>query len=306
MGNYNIGIDIGSTTCKLAVLQDGKLINKRINAICASPLSTVKNMFKELPIKNTEIESIGVTGSARDLIAKYLHTNHTKSEIISHTYGTLHSIRNVNTIIEIGGQDSKLILLENRVIKDFRMNSVCAAGTGSFLEWQAKRLGLTMEEFDKCALKAKKSINVNGRCSVFIESSIINMQRTGESINNIAYSICMCLAQNYLNELGRNAKLIEPIIFQGGVAKLRAMKKAFESILNCKIIVEEDCQLKGALGIALLAKKEGNTICKNFELKDYKTSILNCNGCDRKCTLTEYTSNDKKDKFIVGGKCGKY
>ena len=186
------------------------------------------------------------------------------------------------------------------------MNSVCAAGTGAFLEWQAKRLGLSIEEFDQCAMKADKCINVNGRCSVFIESSIINLQRTGESINNIAYSICMCLAQNYLNEICRNSNLESPIVFQGGVAKLKSMKKAFEELLKKEIIFEDDCQLKGALGIALLASKDQNIEDFAFELKNYTTSIMECNGCERKCQLTKYTSDNNEDSFVVGGKCGKY
>ena len=194
------------------------------------------------------------------------------------------------------------------------MNSVCAAGTGSFLQWQARRMGTTIEEFDELAIKADKELDINGRCTVFIESSVINLQRRGESRENIAYAICLCLARNYLNELCKSDDVRDRISFQGGVARSRGMKRAFEQILGKKISVDEHCQVFGALGVAMLVRRATNSegvdsrfteVC-DFKIDDYKSESFVCSDCNRKCSLLRYKGINTDEEFVVGGRCGKY
>ena len=134
------------------------------------------------------------------------------------------------------------------------------------------------------------------------------------SLSYIAYSICLCLAHNYLSELCKTENLVAPIVFQGGVARLKGMKRAFESILKQEIIVDEQCQLFGALGVAMLAQKRGDYNIENigslkrnkFVIEDYKTESFYCNDCNRNCNLVRYFSTNTEESFIIGGRCGKY
>lgn len=309
--NYYLGIDIGSTTCKLVMIDENEeIINKQIIPIMSQPLETLKEAFDNFDYKRWNICNIGVTGSSRTLVAKYLKTDVVKSEIIAHTYATMKYVENVGTIFEIGGQDSKYISIDDGIISDYKMNSVCAAGTGSFLQWQAEKMGLDMEKFDMFALDSNKRINVNGRCTVFIESALVNLKRMGESKEDIAHAICLCLAHNYISEMCKTENLKEPIVFQGGVARLKAMKKAFEEVLDKRIIVNENCQYMGAIGVAMLAAKEKSVIgeinLSMNNLDNYEKRLLKCHDCQRECDIVEYFFEAKQDRFIVGGKCGKY
>ncbi len=311
---YYMGIDMGSTACKLVIVDDnGEIVKSTVSQIQGEPISTMREICNKILEDNIPIRAIGVTGSARNLIAKCLKTDFTKSEIIAHAYAAINKKNDVKTIIEIGGQDSKFICIENDAVSEFKMNSVCAAGTGSFLQWQAERLGLSIEEFDRLAMKADKQLEINGRCTVFIESSVVSLQRRGESKANIAYSICLCLAKNYMSELCKSGSMKQPIVFQGGVAKLKGMRRAFESVLGCEVVVFEESQLQGAIGIALLVKDSCKDTCEDakilgldFTVENYTTESFSCDGCNRNCILVRYKSMDSADEFIVGGRCGRY
>jgi predicted CoA-substrate-specific enzyme activase len=129
---------------------------------------------------------------------------------------------NVKTIIEIGGQDSKIILIKNGVVSDFAMNTVCAAGTGSFLDRQAERLGIPIEAFGDYALKADSPVRIAGRCAVFAESDMIHKQQLGYHESNIIMGLCEALVRNYLNNVGKGKEIVQKVFFQGGVAATRA------------------------------------------------------------------------------------
>lgn len=307
---YYLGIDIGSTTCKAVVIDElERIVNKVVVPIVSQPIETINDVLEKIKYNEWKFNNIGVTGSSRNLVAKYLKTTFVKSEIISHTYATMKQQGDVKTIIEIGGQDSKFISLQNGIISEFKMNSVCAAGTGSFLQWQAGKLGISMEEFDELSMRSKKKIDVNGRCTVFIESALINLKRMGETREDIAYAICRCLVNNYISEMCKIENLQEPIVFQGGVAKLCGMKKAFEEVLGKEVMVYEDCQFMGAIGVALLSMKENSekTIDPHIEkMERYTKELLVCKDCQRECDIIKYIFEENGESFIVGGKCGKY
>ncbi len=294
-----LGVDIGSISTKGVIIDDS-------NNILASsylwtegnPIMAVKKLLKELKtkIKDKDIEIVGVgtTGSARKLIGAMLGANVVKNEITAHAIGTLSLYPDIRTIIEIGGQDSKIILIKDGIVVDYAMNTLCAAGTGSFLASQAKRLGVEVEEFGNIALQSKKPALIAARCTVFAESDLVHKLQTGNSKEDIIAGLCYSVANNYLNNVARGKKIEKPIIFQGGVSKNIGVKKAFEDILQCDIKTDANGHLMGALGVAILAKKE-EEITFNFEIieNDYKTTAINCGRCPNNCEIICIRKNNE-------------
>ena len=166
------------------------------------------------------------------------------------------------------------------------MNSLCAAGTGAFLSSQAKRLGINVEDFGNIALTSKNPTPIAARCTVFAESYLVHKAQMGYNKNDIVAGLCKSVALNYLNNVAKGKKIKEPIIFQGGVSKNIGVKKAFEEILNTNIITDENGHLMGALGVAILSKKE-KEIDFDFNIIDYnyKTTSNFCNKCPNNCEI---------------------
>ena len=238
--------------------------------------------------------------SARKLIGLLLKANIVKNEITAHAVGTLTFYPNVRTILEIGGQDSKIILIKNGIITNYAMNTLCAAGTGSFLSSQAKRLGLDVSEFGAYALKSKNPVKIAARCTVFAESDLVHKAQVGYPIEDIVAGLCKSIVLNYLN-------IESPIIFQGGVSKNVGVIKYFKEILGEDIIVDENGHLMGAIGIAVLARK--NKIGKTYSLElsniAFDTKAIECGRCPNNCELLKiYRNNELVDSW--GSKCGKY
>ncbi|KXZ39675.1 CoA-substrate-specific enzyme activase, putative [Alkalithermobacter thermoalcaliphilus JW-YL-7 = DSM 7308] len=261
--------------------------------------------------QKVKISGVGSTGSGRDLASVMVGADVVKNEITAHAVAALNFIPDVKTILEIGGQDSKIILIRNNVISDFAMNTVCAAGTGSFLDRQAARLGIPIEEFGKKALNSKTKVRIAGRCAVFAESDMIHKQQLGYSQEDIINGLCEALVRNYLNNLAKGKEILSPVVFQGGVAANVGIKKAFENALNCEIYVPEHYNVMGALGAALLAKKEventGKTNFLGFEIADsnFKVSGFECDHCPNVCEVVGIYKDDELSARW-GDKCGKW
>lgn len=245
----------------------------------------LKHLKKNMP-KNYNIVGLGTTGSARKLIGTILGANIIKNEITAHAIGTLSKYPDVKTIIEIGGQDSKIILIKDKVVIDYAMNTLCAAGTGSFLSSQAKRLDIPVEEFGHIALKSKNPTPIAARCTVFAESDLVHKAQMGHKKEDIVAGLCKSVALNYLNNVGKGKKILSPIIFQGGVSKNIGVIKAFEKILDEKIITDENGHLMGALGVAILSKKEPEINFSFNIIEDkFETTSINCSGCPNNCEI---------------------
>jgi predicted CoA-substrate-specific enzyme activase len=253
-----LGLDAGSVSTKAVALSlNGEILTSAYLPTAADPLSASKQALDEIKRQVVgEILSIAVTGSARELVGEQLGATVIKNEITCQALAAAHLVPNARTVIEIGGQDSKLIILRDGLVHDFAMNTVCAAGTGSFLEHQAGRLHLSMEDFASRALESTSPIKVTGRCTVFAESDMVHAQQTGAKPADIIYGLCLALARNFLADAGRNRPIEPPIVFQGGVAKNAGMVKAFRETLGFEIIVPESPELSGALGAALLLKRD--------------------------------------------------
>ena len=306
-----LGVDIGSISTKGVIIdENNKIIVSNYIWTEGNPKEAVKklidNLKKELP-KNYKVKAIGTTGSARKLIGLMLNANVVKNEITAHAVGTLSIHPDVRTILEIGGQDSKIILLNNKIITNYAMNTLCAAGTGAFLSSQAKRLGIEVEEFGKYALKSKNPVKIAARCTVFAESDLVHKANVGYPKEDIIAGLCKSIVLNYLNNVGKGKKIESPIVFQGGVSKNEGVVKYFKEILKKDIIVDKNGHLMGAIGIAVLAKN--NKTGKEYSLEinniKFETKAFECNHCPNNCELLRIYKN-KKLIDSWGSKCGKY
>ena len=303
-----LGIDIGSISTKGVVIDsDHKIISSCYLWTEGNPIGAVKKVLaKILKIDaDYKIVGVGTTGSARKLIGSILGANVVKNEITAHAIGTSTFCEDVRTIIEIGGQDSKIILLEDGIVTDYAMNTLCAAGTGSFLSSQAYRLGVKVEDFGTIALKSKNPALLAARCTVFAESDLVHKAQIGYSKEDIIAGLCNSVALNYLNNVAKGKKIEEPIIFQGGVSKNIGVKKAFEKILQKEIQTLDNGHLMGAIGVAVLSMQEQEKTY-TFDLDDFsfETSSVNCNRCPNNCEIIMV----KKNKKLIdswGNRCEK-
>lgn len=297
-----LGIDVGSVTTKFALLdRDGELITHNYLLTQGKPIAMVQEglsqIRRQLPA-GVEIRGTGTTGSARYLAGVIVGADIIKNEITSHAVATLHYVPEVQTILEIGGQDSKIIIIRDGVVTDFGMNTVCAAGTGSFLDHQALRLNMSITEFSVRALTSKNPVRIAGRCTVFGESDMIHKQQMGNPIEDILYGLCQALVRNYLNNVGSGKDIRQPIVFQGGVAFNQAIVKAFCEELRAEVTVPPHHEVMGAIGVALLVKEEmaqnhDPSKFKGFGVSnvEYRTSSFECNSCPNLCEITQISTN---------------
>jgi len=260
-----LGIDIGSVSLNVAVVDaDGKLVEGHYERTDGQPLPRLLETLRRLEPTVPEAAICG-TGSGRPLLADLLGVP-VQNEIVAHAWGAVRFHPEARTVIEIGGQDSKLILLEGRndgrpLIADHAMNEICAAGTGSFLDQQAARLGVDIDgEFGALALRSEHPAAIAGRCSVFAKTDMIHLQQEGYPKEDIIAGLCYALARNYLSNLARGRRLDPPVLFQGGVAANGGVVRAFEHLLDLGrggLIIPEHYRLMGAIGAALIARADG-------------------------------------------------
>ena len=306
-----LGIDIGSISTKGVIIDsDDKIIASSYLYTEGSPINAVKRLISELKkqinLKEYKVVSVGTTGSARKLIGTILNASVIKNEITAHAVGTTSIIPNVRTIFEIGGQDSKIILLEDGIVNDYAMNTLCAAGTGSFLSSQAKRLGISVEDFGRIALLSENPTNIAARCTVFAESDLVHKAQMRHKKEDIIAGLCNAVVSNYLNNVGKGKKIKSPIVFQGGVSKNIGVIKAFEEATGEKIIVDSNSHLMGALGVAILAKKNKKESDFSFDIEEinFETKGINCHRCSNNCEII-CVSKDNKIIDAWGNRCEK-
>jgi predicted CoA-substrate-specific enzyme activase len=308
-----LGIDVGSVTTKLAALdEEDRLVSSLYLRTQGKPIAMVqqglRQIAKGLP-SDTQIKGAGTTGSARYLAGVMVSADVIKNEITSQAVAALHFLPDVQTVIEIGGQDSKIIMIRNGIVTDFGMNTVCAAGTGSFLDQQAQRLDVRIEDFGRRALQSKKPVRIAGRCTVFAESDMIHKQQIGHRIDDIIYGLCQALVRNYLNNVGLGKEILPPIVFQGGVAFNQGIVRAFEETLGIQVIVPPQHEVMGAIGAALLAHEEiaihgDGTRFKGLGVAEanFRTSSFECKACPSVCEIAQVFL-DGKVLARWGGRC---
>ena len=304
-----LGIDIGSISTKGVVIdQDNNILAKEYLWTEGDPMGAVKRLLKaleaQLKEQDVQIVSVGTTGSARKLIGVMTGASVVKNEITAHAIGTTTVHPDVRTIFEIGGQDSKIVIIENGFVTDYAMNTLCAAGTGSFLSSQAHRLGVSVEDFGEIALTSKKPTNIAARCTVFAESDLVHKAQIGHKKEDIIAGLCKAVVANYLNNIGKGKKIMPPIVFQGGVSKNVGVKKAFEDAVGHEVIVDKNGHLMGAFGVAVLARRSGKERPFSFDTADieFRTRGFECGKCANHCEIIcVYREDELIDAW--GNKC---
>ncbi|HZK44033.1 MAG TPA: acyl-CoA dehydratase activase [Syntrophomonadaceae bacterium] len=314
--HYFLGVDIGSVSSNFVLLNKNfEITHKVYMRTQGNPVQAIKDGYagiKEELGDIGQISGVGSTGSGRNLADMLLGADIVKNEITAHGVAALHLYPNVRTIIEIGGQDSKMILLKDAIVHDFAMNTVCAAGTGSFLDQQASRLNIPIEQFGEKAVMSRHPVRIAGRCGVFAESDMIHKQQMGYSIEDILMGLCEALVRNYLSNVAKGKKIEPPIVFQGGVAANIGLKIAFEKVLGLPIEVAEHHNVMGAVGAAILAKEQVG-IMKRTKFKgdkfisegNFKSNSFECKGCPNLCEVIGI----KRDEEILaywGDRCKKW
>ena len=312
---YYMGVDVGSVSTDIVIVDENmNLLESLYLRTKGRPINAIQEGLKSLKGKydDKDIAAVGTTGSGRQIAASVIGADVVKNEITSHAVAALHLDPDVKTIIEIGGQDSKIILLQNGVVLDFAMNTVCAAGTGSFLDRQASRLDIPIDEFGNYALKSTCPARIAGRCAVFAESDMIHKQQMGCSNSDIIKGLCNALVRNYLNNVAKGKEIHPKIFFQGGVAANIGMKNAFEEALGEEISVPQNFKVMGAIGAAILAKEnieKNNTSTKfnGFDLTDidFVSKSFECTGCPNRCEVVKILGSKKIIGFF-GGRCERW
>lgn len=308
-----LGIDVGSVSTNIVILDEQAEVQDTLYIRTQGrPIEAVQLGLRRIYERNCNlvVRGVGTTGSARVLTGVVVGADSIKNEITAHALAAMHLIPDVKTVMEIGGQDSKIIIMHDGIVTDFAMNTVCAAGTGSFLDQQAARLNIPIEQFGNIALKSQSPVRIAGRCAVFAESDMIHKQQAGHLVPDILQGLCQALVRNYLNNVGKGKTIKEPILFQGGVAANKGMCRAFEEALHTKIFVPPYYNVMGAIGAALLAKEDINyrpTKFRGFEVTDfsYVPKSFECSGCGNMCEVVEIRLNNR----VVGrwgDRCGKW
>ncbi|MEZ4671737.1 MAG: acyl-CoA dehydratase activase [Anaerolineae bacterium] len=286
-----MGVDIGSISTKAVVLDEAhNILAQDYLWTEGNPIQAVKRLMESIEHQlsaDVSVAAVGTTGSARELIGSVLGAIVIKNEITAHAIGTLAYHPDVHTIFEIGGQDSKIIILDNGVVTDYAMNTLCAAGTGSFLASQAKRLNIPVEAFGAYALRSHNPTRIAGRCTVFAESDLVHKAQMGYPTEDIIAGLCNSIVLNYMNNVGKGKHIVPPMVFQGGVSKNVGVVKAFERITGYPIIVDPYGHLMGAIGVAMLAHRRQQDQHFDFNIKDieFKTVGVECGGCPNNCEV---------------------
>ena len=321
-GNAYIGIDAGSTTTKLVLIDDeGRLLYSLYNSNEGNPLQSVikmlRQLYNELP-KSVTIRYSGVTGYGEKLIQTALNVDLNEIETIAHYTAAKKFMPNVTSIVDIGGQDMKYIKMKNGAIDNIMLNEACSSGCGSFIETFAKSLGLSIEDFVKAAIEARRPVDLGSRCTVFMNSKIKQAQKEGYSVGDISAGLSYSVIKNAIQKVMkvRDVKTLgSHIVVQGGTFYNDAVLRAFELIVGKNVVRPDIAGLMGAYGVALLAKEQfetnldmeyKSTISKPEDLDILKIDIshIRCNGCENHCLLT-INKFSNGSKYISGNRCEK-
>jgi predicted CoA-substrate-specific enzyme activase len=313
-----LGVDVGSTSTKAVILDESgtKIIAKNYLMTAGRPIDAVKQVFRNLlrdGAANVTVAGVGVTGSGRYLVGGFIGADLIKNEITAQTKAAA-EIDPEADIIEIGGQDSKLVIKRNSVVVDYQMNKACAAGTGSFVDELAEMLGVSVinGDFARLAFAAPHTIDLGTRCAAFMGQSVASAQQEGVPLEIITASLANSIAKNYLSKVVGNRKLGSKVILTGAVFYNEAIVSAFHGLLEEKTLtVAEHREVSGAIGAALLAREAMSGQKSKFRGfqqaidSECNLSTFICKGCDNNCTITQMKLPDSKPTFY-GSRCDRY
>ncbi len=317
---YILGIDAGSTTTKAVLIN---IDNGAVHASCyhrtlGNPVLASKNCLEDIleQVSSKSIHTIqaGVTGSAREMVSVYLNNCMSFNEILAHARAASHVVPDIDTVFEIGGQDSKFISFLNGVPVDYAMNEGCSAGTGSFLEEAAfSDLGVTVQAISRIACSSNEPIAFGERCAAFINTDLRNALQQGARREDVIAGLVYSIADNYISRIVGPRHIGEKLLFLGGVALNRSMALAIASRIGRKVVVPPHPELMGCIGAALMAKdrlERNNKIEIRLDLKELSQGNLEnkkpfrCKACENTCEIQRISVREKSYPF--GGLCSKY
>ncbi len=309
-----MGIDVGAASTNIVLMdKQGKLVVKIYRQTRGEPVAALQAGLEDIAGRvgeNIKICGVGITGSGRYFIGDFVGADMVINEISAQARAAVHIDSEVDTIIEIGGQDSKYIKCKNGRVTDFEMNNVCAAGTGSFLEEQGSRLKVDIKkDFSRLAFSSDAPVNLGARCTVFMESDLIHHQQNGKKPEDLTAGLSYAIAFNYLEKIVGNKKIGEKIFFQGGVAANQSVVAAFESILKKELIISRHHNVTGAMGAALasMASPPLQSRFAGFGLnkRPYEVKKFECQKCPNLCSIHQIYINGHLSSYY-GSLCGRY
>jgi len=313
-----LGIDVGSVSTNVVALdENGICLAKSYLPTAGRPIEAIRQGLTEIWEKvgpRLDVRGVGTTGSGRYLTGDLVGADVVRNEITAQARGSVALDPEVDTIFEIGGQDSKFISLDDGVVVDFAMNYVCAAGTGSFLEEQAERLGIKIkDEFAELALSCQNPVRLGERCTVFMQSDLVSHQQNGAGIPELVSGLAYSIVQNYLNRVVGHRRIGNRIFFQGGTAANRAVVAAFEKVTGKPVTVPRHHDVTGAIGAALLAQEymatsgRKKSSFRGFQLaeREYTVETFECHGCSNNCEIRKVIMEGQPPLFY-GSRCDRY
>ncbi len=322
--NTYLGVDVGSISTNVAVIDEQKRVLAKVYLMTAGqPLEAVRRGLKIVGEKvagKVKICAAATTGSGRYLTGDFIGADIVINEITAQAAGAAIVNPQVDTIFEIGGQDSKYISLQNGVVVDFEMNHACAAGTGSFLEEQAQRLDINIDrQFADLAFESKAPIKLGERCTVFMESDLLSYQQQDAKKSDLVAGLSYSIATNYLNRVVGRRKIGNNICFQGGTAYNKAVWAAFEKLTGKKIMVPEHHEVTGAIGAAAIAAEHINKVAseagqvtkskfrgfRNLISVEYTVESFTCEHCPNNCEIKKVKLSGSEPLYY-GSRCDRY
>ncbi len=312
-----LGVDVGSLSTNVVLIdRDDHVVARRYLPTAGQPLEAIRRGLGEIYHEvgeHVRVIGAGTTGSGRYLTGDFIGADAIRNEITAQAKAAIAYDPTVDTIFEIGGQDSKYISIQNGVVVDFEMNKVCAAGTGSFLEEQAEKLGINIvQEFGDLALRAQAPAKLGDRCTVFMESDLNSHSQKGEPVENLVGGLAYSIVHNYLNRVVGQKHIGDRIFFQGGVTNNKAVVAAFEQILGRQIILPPHFDVTGAIGAAMLARdamQDGQkTRFKGFDVRNrqYSTDHFICKKCNNHCDIRRVCIEGETKPLFYGNRCDRY
>ncbi len=316
-----LGIDIGSTTTKYALItEEREIIHKSYVHTQGKPIEVTQRLLRTIrdEIKDKiEILGTATTGSGRNVVGDFLNVDLIIDEITAHARGAVEIESTIDTIFEIGGQDSKYIYLTHTHPLDFDMNKVCAAGTGSFLHELANKYGVNIvDEFQEIALSSDSPIKLAERCTVFMESDLVSYHQKGVSKKDLLAGLCYAIVYNYLNRVVGKRKIGQRVMFLGGPSLNKGVVAAFENVLGRGLVVPKHREVLGAFGAAISVQEKMTLENKTESIFRGLDSAINdrmahkekvCHAdpsCHNQCKLKIYNFDDRRS--VWGGECGRY
>jgi predicted CoA-substrate-specific enzyme activase len=323
-----LGLDIGSLSTNVVLIDNAdRVVARRYLPTASRPLEAIQRGLAEIATEiagsglpsRVRVLAVGTTGSGRYLTGDFVGADLIQNEITAQATAAIAHDPRVDTIFEIGGQDSKYISVDQGVVVDFEMNKVCAAGTGSFLEEQAEKLGVDIQEdFSRLALGTDRPARLGDRCTVFMESDLNSLQQKGHDTAQLVGGLAYSIVYNYIQKVVGTKRIGERIFFQGGVANNRSVIAAFEAVTGRQITVPPHFDVTGAIGAAMLARRQmrkeldaghkWKTRFKGFEVGNvpYSLDRFTCKACSNQCDIRRVRVSGEKRPLYYGGRCERW